>query len=797
MAPARIIIVGDAISRGSNRNASGALPADPRPSWRYWLWKTLREKGRECDFVGPQTFPDFPDPPWTFDQGNCCYGGNTTSGWMLEKVRQVRAADTGGIAPQIALVLLGTEDCYAQVPVATSISNLKGLISELRAWHRDRYGSAGLDVVIAKIPPTTDGANGTYRTKTRIAPLNTAIGAELPTLSTAAEQVIVVDCFTGYSASYNDATGLKPNEAGEQFISAKFAAVLDSLLAGVGPAVPPTDPGAPEPGWTSDTVRAEFSVSRREGTGPLAVQFTDRSVCDRKRMGRAVVVLDGIDPEYARKITEMIPPHLFDMPMVEAVEGSNWSMSGVGLPGGGSVFVPWPKVLRHVVISKRSRPGAEWGGAGACATGYPDCKVSLPVADDHLAAGNYESPAQILLHELLHTVPNLESSDAMRTSEGFRGWLREHPSQVADDFLADPAGYPENETILGLYYDYLIERYLNHPTLWSMEVSYLWTFGDCTTSTERNPAHTYENPGTYPVTLKVTAPWGEDVSETTTITVYGGTQPPVADFDVSVREGEAPLGVQFTDRSTGGTPLGWTWDFGDGRTSHERNPNHIYDTPGVYSPSLYVANEGGSDTMVKQYLITVTRPPLPAPAVHELGAAGYLDMLALLADAFGFIELRDEAGAPIAPRVPAAGRVSWTVDQENLLATLRVRINATDAPGLPFRVGGVAFYESETGGEPLTTERFEGPAAEWPRFTLPTDTLDVDVLVNIIAETVVPRLTNLVLENVSGECGTAMIVRFRVVNVTPGWKVEIVDVPETVVAGSAARIRVRVVRGEA
>ncbi len=43
----------------------------------------------------------------------------------------------------------------------------------------------------------------------------------------------------------------------------------------------------------------------------------------------------------------------------------------------------------------------------------------------------------------------------------------------------------------------------------SGSISYNWDFGDGTTSTEENPTHLYENPGTYTARLTTTASWGE------------------------------------------------------------------------------------------------------------------------------------------------------------------------------------------------------------------------------------------------------------------------------------------------
>jgi PKD repeat protein len=62
-----------------------------------------------------------------------------------------------------------------------------------------------------------------------------------------------------------------------------------------------------------------------------------------------------------------------------------------------------------------------------------------------------------------------------------------------------------------------------------------------------------------------------------------------ADFSATPTTGPAPLVVNFTDLSTG-TPTGWSWDFGDGGTSTDQNPSHVYMTVGSFDVSLTVTN---------------------------------------------------------------------------------------------------------------------------------------------------------------------------------------------------------------
>jgi PKD repeat protein/Zn-dependent protease len=86
---------------------------------------------------------------------------------------------------------------------------------------------------------------------------------------------------------------------------------------------------------------------------------------------------------------------------------------------------------------------------------------------------------------------------------------------------------------------------------------------------------------------------------------------PAADFYTATQVGTAPFRVSFFDRSEGTLPLGYLWNFGDGTTSREQNPTHIYARNGEYKVTLTVTNSFGQDTKTLAGFIAVGDPPVP------------------------------------------------------------------------------------------------------------------------------------------------------------------------------------------
>ena len=148
--------------------------------------------------------------------------------------------------------------------------------------------------------------------------------------------------------------------------------------------------------------------------------------------------------------------------------------------------------------------------------------------------------------------------------------------------------------------------------------SWLWDFGDGATSTEQHPVHVYDIPGSYTVSLTATNDCGSDTHVEPAYIQVEVT--PDSAFTADPIQGCAPLPVQFTDLSAGG-PTSWLWEFGDGATSAEANPNHIYMAPGLYSVSLTVANSCGSNVTTMYEYIAVSGPPQAAFSNTGAGCA--------------------------------------------------------------------------------------------------------------------------------------------------------------------------------
>jgi PKD repeat protein len=141
--------------------------------------------------------------------------------------------------------------------------------------------------------------------------------------------------------------------------------------------------------------------------------------------------------------------------------------------------------------------------------------------------------------------------------------------------------------------------------------AWAWDFGDGSTADLQNPSHTYEEEGSYTVSLTVTDDEGAtgSISRQVTVDLAGSNEDPVAGFTASCTN----LTCGFTDQSTDpdGDIVAWSWGFGDGETSSAQNPSRTYSTAGSYTVTLTVTDDEDA-THQHSAVITVTAPPPPS-----------------------------------------------------------------------------------------------------------------------------------------------------------------------------------------
>jgi gliding motility-associated-like protein len=136
--------------------------------------------------------------------------------------------------------------------------------------------------------------------------------------------------------------------------------------------------------------------------------------------------------------------------------------------------------------------------------------------------------------------------------------------------------------------------------------TYLWDFGDGTTSTSASPSHTYSDTGHYNISLDITTVSGCKGSYTLPNAVILSSKP-TANFSASPREACAFEKIYFSDSSTG-VVTGWIWAFGDGGVSSLQNPVRSYVDTGFFDVTLIATNNFCADTLVIPDFIYINPP---------------------------------------------------------------------------------------------------------------------------------------------------------------------------------------------
>ncbi|WP_176112893.1 PKD domain-containing protein [Sediminibacterium ginsengisoli] len=132
--------------------------------------------------------------------------------------------------------------------------------------------------------------------------------------------------------------------------------------------------------------------------------------------------------------------------------------------------------------------------------------------------------------------------------------------------------------------------------------SWRWEFGNGGTSGLKNPTYYYNDTGYFNVTLTVI---NNGCRNNITRNRLIHIQAPVAKFSYTFNCNNDYRRVFINNSIDAGSS---TWDFGDGQTSSERNPIHIYTQPGLYTVTLTVTNGTCTDVQKQEVRIIDARP---------------------------------------------------------------------------------------------------------------------------------------------------------------------------------------------
>lgn len=133
--------------------------------------------------------------------------------------------------------------------------------------------------------------------------------------------------------------------------------------------------------------------------------------------------------------------------------------------------------------------------------------------------------------------------------------------------------------------------FTNSSTITTGSISnYQWDFGDGTTSSLQSPGHQYAIAGTYNTTLITFSGSGCSDTLSQNITIYGVPQAAISTNNECDKQA-----VPFTDATnTNGTVIAsYQWDFGNGGSSTEQNPNITFPASGFYNTQLIITTTDG------------------------------------------------------------------------------------------------------------------------------------------------------------------------------------------------------------
>ncbi len=175
------------------------------------------------------------------------------------------------------------------------------------------------------------------------------------------------------------------------------------------------------------------------------------------------------------------------------------------------------------------------------------------------------------------------------------------------------------------FYDNSVSGNLNDPI-----ITWLWSFGDGSFSSQQNPIHLYTNPGTYNVTLTVTTSGVCTNNNGSTPYIIHAHPRPFASFTLNATSLNLPYDKLICSNHSINA-VTYFWTFGEGGNSTAENPTYTYNDVGVFPVQLIVSSAFGCKDTANAEVTTNTDVVFPnafSPGTDG-STGGYYDATAM------------------------------------------------------------------------------------------------------------------------------------------------------------------------
>ncbi|WP_374311544.1 PKD domain-containing protein [Microbacterium sp.] len=192
--------------------------------------------------------------------------------------------------------------------------------------------------------------------------------------------------------------------------------------------------------------------------------------------------------------------------------------------------------------------------------------------------------------------------------DDFSAYSRTLSANEVDDHYRIAKDLPTTQaqfTVTGTGASRTFDGTASTPTPGRTITDYAWSFGDGSTGTGATASHTYDEPGTYTATLTVTDSAGRTGVATSQVVIQPPHAAPVAKIGTDVDGLTVGFDSDDSTTSGGATITDYAWNFGDGETSTQADPTHVYAAAGTYTVSLTVTDSEGFTSAVATIDVTV------------------------------------------------------------------------------------------------------------------------------------------------------------------------------------------------